>query len=130
MLDVANPISVPANWIVSISVFVGFTLHKIRGEKTQLNLGFLFYYYLGLLEAIVGHHLFTGCLYDMPSWASLIWIRLLVLESEFIANNIKSILISKSISPGTLTILAAYKFRKYGEFNPTFVQTPLKSRVI
>ena len=43
--------------------------------------------YLGLLKVIVGDDLFTGCLYDMPSWTSLSWVPLLVLESEFNVNN-------------------------------------------
>ena len=79
-------------------------------------------------QGIVGQNVFTGCLYDLPNWASLTWILLLVVECE-LHILYPMILLTDLLTPFLLAILAfltIYKCRKYGEFTPTSVALKLE----
>ena len=95
-------------------------------SKDSFKVHYIFAYILFL--GIVGHDVFTGCLYRVPDWASLAWIPNLIAESKairlaIISNGTSDLwLISHYNFLGILAILAIYKCRKYGEFTPTFVR--------
>ncbi|KAF8813072.1 hypothetical protein BYT27DRAFT_7239522 [Phlegmacium glaucopus] len=67
---------------LGLVIFAAFILPKIRG--------------------IAGGDIFTGCLIDVPDWAYLSWLHLLIMEI-------------------TLIIMVIYKCREYETFTPTLV---------
>lgn len=68
------------HWVIGGSIFASFVLPSTK--------------------SIIGYDIFTGCLYEAPSWTALTWMPFLVIES-------------------ILVILALYKCRKYGQLTPT-----------
>lgn len=117
----SNSKSIPAHWLIAGSALGGYLFSRTRSEQRLFHRTFVNLIFLScFLEGIVGQDVFTGCLYDLPNWASLAWLPLLIAESESI--------VSISSSPvynlvGVLAILTIYKCRNYGEFSPTFVFT-------